>query len=167
MITLPDVIPLPWKLGAAAVLVAAAAAGVLAYGAHKYDQGHEAAILERAAQDAVAIINRTTENTVKAAQQVATNIKITKVQNEEMDPVRHRIAVAPGVRVGTAICPAGGPATATEAAGAAGSNQADPPRRLVRSDVDGDIRALKLQVEEDLATGRACQRFLEENRLVP
>lgn len=166
MMTIPDIIPWQWKAGAAVALVAAAAAAVLAYGAHKYDAGHEAAISERAAQDAVAIINRTTDNAAKAAQQVATNIKITKVQNEEMDPVRHRIADAPRVRVGAAICP-GGPAATTEAASAAGSDQADPPGRLVRQDVDGDIRALKLQVEEDLATGRACQRFLDENGLHP
>lgn len=166
MMTLPDVIPLPWKIGAAAALLAAAAGAVLAYGAHKYDQGHEAAISQRAAQDAVAIINRTSENAATAAAQGAINLKITGIKNEELAPVRARIADAPSVRVGAAICP-GRPAATTEAKSAAGGDRTDPPAGLVRSDIDRDIRALKIAVEEDLATGRACQRFLEENGLVP
>jgi hypothetical protein len=93
MIALPDVIPLPWKIGAAAALLAAAAGAVLAYGSHKYDQGHEAAITERAAQDAVAIINRTKENTVQGFKQDAINAILTKAKNEELAPVRARIAV--------------------------------------------------------------------------
>jgi hypothetical protein len=34
-------------------------------------------------------------------------------------------------------------------------------------DVERDLVALKLAVEEDLATGRACQAFLQKNGLVP
>jgi hypothetical protein len=139
--------------------------GVRGYGIHQYEAGHAAAVSERAAQDAVAIITRTKDNAVLSIKQDAINAALTKAKNEELDPVRGRIATAPGVRVGAAICP-GGPAAASQAEGATGSDGADPPGRLVRADVDRDLRALTLAVEEDLATGRACQRFLQENGLV-
>jgi len=138
--------------------------GVLAYGSHRYNQGHAAAVSERAAQDAVAVLNRTTENAVTAAAQTQTNSIITKAKNEELAPVRERI-VTQRVYVGSAIC--NGPATPAQAESTAGSNGTDPPGRLVRQDVERDIVALKLAVEEDLAAGRACQAFLEKNGLTP
>jgi hypothetical protein len=164
MMTLPDIVPLPWKLGAAALAIAAATGALLAYGAHKYDQGHAAAISERAAQDLVAVVKRTADNAVTAAAQAQTNSIITKVKNEEMAPVRERI-VTQRVYVGSAIC--NGPAAPTEAKGTASSDGTHPPGRLVREDVERDLVALKLAVEEDLATGRACQGFLQKNDLVP
>jgi hypothetical protein len=154
------------RAGAAVLLAVAVAAGVLFYGAHQYESGHDAAVSERAARDLVAVVTRTKNNAVLSIKQDAINSIITKAKNEELDPVRSRIAAAPGVRVGAAICP-GGPAAPAQTESAAGSDGADPPGRLVRPDVDRDIRALKLAIEDDLATGRACQRFLQENGLVP
>lgn len=159
-----DLIPWYWKAGAALALVAFAAAGVLAYGAHKWQQGHDAAVAERAARDAVAILQRTRDNAVLSIKQDAINTILTRKKDEELAPVRSRIAAAPSVRVGPAICPSAA-STIAQAKGPAGGDGADSPSRLVRPDVDRDIRALKLAVEEDLATGRACQKFLHQNGL--
>jgi prophage endopeptidase len=144
-------------------LLVLGALGVRWYGAHQFDAGHAAAVDERAAADTLAVLRRTEENSVLVARQGAINLKITETKHEEMQPVRERI-VAQRVYVGSAIC---GPAAAPDAKSTAGGDGADSPRRLVREDVDRDIRALKLAVEEDLATGRACQATLRENGLVP
>lgn len=144
-------------------LLAVAALSVRWYGAVQHQAGYDAAVADRAARDAVAVLRRTEENVVEAARQGGINLKITEVKNEELAPVRERIVVK-RVRVGTAIC---GPAAASETDVPAGGNEADPPGRLVREDVERDIRALKLAVEEDLATGRACQAAAREHGLVP
>ena len=123
----------------------------------------EADKLARATATTGAIVKRTQENTVLATQQTATNATITKVKNEELAPDVQRIYVD-RVRVGTGSC---GPAAPTEAASASGGNDADPPGRLVREDVERDTRALTEAVEQDLATGRACQAFVRENGLAP
>jgi hypothetical protein len=138
--------------------------GILAYGAHRYDSGHAAAVAERAAADAVAVLKRNADNAVKAADQAQTNSIITKAKNEDLAPVRERI-VTQRVYVGSAICD--GPSAPAQTESAAGRDGTDPPGRLVRQDVERDIVALKLAVEEDLATGRACQAFIEKNGLVP
>jgi hypothetical protein len=70
------------------------------------------------------------------------------------------------VFVGAAVC-GDGPAAPAEAHGAAGGDGTDPPGRLVRPDVERDLVALKLAVEEDLATGRACQAVLQAEGMVP
>lgn len=133
------------------------------YGLHQFDAGHAAAVDERAAADAIAVLRRTEENIVTAARQGDINLKITEVKHEELAPVVQRIYVD-RVRVGAAIC---GPTAAPDTESAAGGDSADPPGRLVRPDVERDIVALKLAVEEDLATGRACQAFVRENGMVP
>lgn len=154
-----DAILLALKVGAAALLIWTAAI----YRDHVYQLGYDAAVAKRAAADALAVLKRTEENVALAERQGATNLKITEAKHEELAPVRERIVVE-RVRVGTAIC---GPAAAPDAESAAGGDSADPPGRLVREDAERDLVALKLAVEEDLATGRACQAFLRENGLVP
>jgi len=144
-------------------LLVVGAIGVRWYGAAQFQAGHDAAVAERKAADDDAVLARTEENAALAQHQGETNLKITEVKHEEIAPVRERIVVE-RVRVGAAIC---GPAAPAEAESAAGSDSADPPGRLVRSDVERDLVALKLAVEEDLATGRACQAFLRENGMVP
>ncbi len=144
------------------ILLVAGVLGVRWYGAHQYQAGRTAALEERAAADARAVLLRTQENAALAQHQGETNLKITEAKHEELAPVRERIVVE-RVRVGAAICE---PAAAPDTKSAAGGDGADPPGRLVREDVERDLVALKLAVEEDLATGRACQAFLRENGLV-
>lgn len=156
-------IPTLWKVGAALALVAAVVAGGAAYRSHVYDKGYAQAVADRKASDLVAITTRNKDNAALAVKQDATNIKIEKVKNEELAPVRDRI-VTRRVYVGTGIC---GPAAPAKTEDAAGSDRDDSPGRLVRPDIDRDIRALKLQVEEALATGRACQQFGKENGFYP
>lgn len=135
------------------VLVLVSVAGVRWYGAGRYQAGHAAAVAERKAADDAAILTRTKENAVLAQLQGETNLKITEAKHEELAPVRERIVVE-RVRVGAAIC---GPAAAPDTESAAGGDSANPPGRLVREDAERDIVELKLAVEEDLATGRACR----------
>lgn len=150
---------------AAAALIVLAILALAGFGLHHfgYSEGHAAAVDERAASDGVAVLHRVAENVVTAATQASTNIIITKAKNEDLAPVRTRI-VTERVRVGTAIC---GPAATPEANDAASSDSANPSSRLVRADVERDIVALKLAVEEDLATGRSCQAWGVKNGLVP
>lgn len=162
-----DLIPLNWKIGAVAALLALLAllaVGHVARVHHAYGVGHDAAVAERATSDALAVAAKLKENAATGAKQAAANVAITKAKNEEIAPVRERI-VTKRVYVGSAIC--SGPTSPTDPKSAASSDGTDPPSRLVRPDVERDIRALKLAVEEDLATGRACQAFLQENGLVP
>lgn len=155
------------KLSAALLLAALLVVGWLGvrwYGAGQYRAGHASAVAERAARDLTAVVGRVHDNAALEVKHGAINIKITEVKNEELAPVRARVA-ADRVRVGPAICD--GPAATTEAQDAAGSDGADSAGRLVREDVERDFKALTLQVEEALATGRACQAWGAENGLVP
>jgi hypothetical protein len=149
----------------AALLVAGAGFYVRLYGAERYDAGYAAAIEVRAQADAAAVLKRTRENATRAGDQAASNATITEKKHEEIQPIRERI-VTRRVYVGSALCGDRPPALA-EAESARSSDEADPPGRLVRPDAERDIRALKLQVEEDLATGRACQAVLKDEGMVP
>lgn len=163
MIALPDVIPTSWKIGAVLLLTGALVA-VDAWRVHEADQaGFGRATTERAARDAIAVFTRVKENVAAGIKQDAVNAFITKAKNEEIAPVVQRIYVD-RVRVGAGTC---GPAAAAKTEDAAGSNGADSPGRLVREDVERDTRALTEAVEQDLATGRACQAWGKENGFVP
>jgi hypothetical protein len=149
----------------AVVLAVAGFFGLRWYGADRYAAGHAAAIAERAEADAKAVHARTETNAAEAARQAASNATITEKKHEEVQPVRERI-VTQRVYVGTGVC-GDRPAAPTETQGATGGDSTDPPGRLVRPDVERDLVALKLAVEEDLATGRACQRVLQDEGMVP
>lgn len=149
----------------AIALAAGAWVGVDEYGNRRYQDGHDDAIAARAKVDADVVLTRTNENTAQAAHQASSNATITEKKHEEIQPVRERI-VTRRVYVGSALC-GDRPAAPAEAQGAAGSDSADPPSRLVRSDVERDLVALKLAVEEDLATGRACQAVLQDEGMAP
>lgn len=157
-----------WLCGliVAAALIAAGGVAVHAYGARRYDAGRAAAIAERAQADAAAVLRRTKDNAALAAHQSESNLAITKEKDDEIADLRARIAAAPRLRVGTAVCP-DRPAAATQAESATGSDSTDPSAGLVSSRADADFKQLIEAVEQDLATGRACQAFIRENGLVP
>lgn len=161
---MPDVIPLSWKIGASLALCGVLWAGYEGWHHHVYQQGRTDERTDRAAADAKAVGLRLTENIATEKKQSADNAEITKAKNEELAPVVARIASAPRLRVGTAVCR---PAPAPDAQSSSSSPVPDPEAGMVRPDVDRDIRALKIKVEEAFATGRACQAFLEKNGLVP
>ena len=140
--------------------------GVRHYGAARFDAGHAAAVDERARLDAAAVLARTRANTQEADRQASVNESITKEKDHEISDLRQRLAAAGRLRVGTAVCP-GRPAAATEAESAAGGDSADSPGRLVSAAADRDFKQLIVDVETDLATGRACQAFLQKNGLQP
>jgi len=140
--------------------------GVVYYGGMRYDAGHAAAVAERVQADAAAVLKRTRENTVQATRLDETNAHITKEKDGEIADLRRRLAAAPRLRVGPAVCPDRPPAAA-EAEGPAGGNGTDPSAGLVSAAADRDLKQLIEDVEQDLATGRACQAFVRENGLVP
>ncbi|MGV8869268.1 MAG: hypothetical protein ACOH2S_20295 [Janthinobacterium svalbardensis] len=142
-----------------AILLLAACIGIVYAHSDGEREGFERATLERAARDAVAIVTRVADNAALSLKHDTVNRIITKVKNEEVAPVVERIYVD-RVRVGTGTC---GPASTADTPGAGGSNGANPPTRLVREDVERDTRTLTEAVEQDLATGRACQAFVREN----
>jgi hypothetical protein len=150
----------------AVVLTVTGWLGLRWYGAERYDAGHAAAITERAEADAKAVLKRTDDNAALAARQDATNTTITKEKDDEIADLRRRLAAAGRLRVGAAVCP-DRPATPAQAEGPASGDGADPSAGLVSAAADRDLKQLIADVETDLATGRACQRFLQDNRLVP
>lgn len=150
---------------AVAGLLVGGAAAVRHYGAERYEAGHAAAVAERKDADDKAASTRAQENAATAARQAASNATITEKKHEEIQPVRERI-VTQRVYVGAAVC-GDRPAGTAEAEGAGSSDSANPPGRLVRPDVERDLVALKLAVEEDLATGRACQAVLRDEGMGP
>jgi prophage endopeptidase len=147
-------------------LVVVAGLAAHAYGAHRYDAGHTAAIEERAQADAAAVLTRTRQNVAQAARQDETNTVITKEKDDEIADLHRRLAAAPRLRIGPSVCP-DRPAAPAQAQGPAGGDGADPSAGLVSSRADADFKQLIEAVEEDLATGRACQAFIEKNGLAP
>ena len=146
-----------------AVLLVAAGVGIIYAHSAGDQEGFERATSERAARDAVAIVARVRDNAVLSMRQDNINQIITRTKNEELAPVVQRIYVD-RVRVGAGTC---GPAGAASAQGASGGDGTNSSGRLVRDDVERDTRALTEAVEQDLATGRACQAFVRENGMAP
>lgn len=140
--------------------------GVRHYGAARYEAGQAAAIAERARLDSDAVLARTRANTQEADRQASVNTTITKEKDHEIADLRQRLAAAGRLRVGPAVC-AGRPAASTDTESAAGGDVADTSAGLVSARADADFKQLIEAVEVDLATGRACQRFLRENGLEP
>lgn len=156
------------KAGAALAIVLALFFGYRALANHHQDIGRQEVqdkwdadkITRKNAEDA-ATAKRLADNAIEKAKQDATNKTITEKYNE-INSLRNELAASKRVRVGTAICSQGS-ASLTKASGTEGSNVPDTGARVVREDVERDIRALMIQVEESFATGRACQSFIREN----
>tara|TARA_R110000868_G_C10972514_1_gene770262 strand:+ start:2047 stop:2550 length:504 start_codon:yes stop_codon:yes gene_type:complete len=97
--------------------------------------------------------------------QASINESIKKGHAHEIAKIRASITSAPKLRVGSAIC--GEFAKSPEATGTSGGVEADTGTRLVRDDIDRDIKSLELKVEEAFATCRAAQKFITANELAP
>lgn len=107
------------------------------------------------AQDA-AIIQRVTENQALIDKNAADNAAITKAKNEEIAAVRSSLAVS--LRRGAGICAR--PASAPEVPATGSSDAASAPSELFRPDIDRDLRATMMEMEEVASTARACQSFV-------
>lgn len=112
-----------------------------------------------------AMLARQKENAETEKKQAETNALIKKGHAHEIAKIRAAIASAPKLRVGTAIC--GGFAGTPETESASGSDATNTGTRLVRDDIDRDIKSLELKVEEAFATCRAAQEFITANGLAP
>ena len=152
------------KLAAGAALMLALFGAGHHLGARSVHRDWDAEKLATAQAANKAVAARVASNTALETKQAATNTAITKAHDEEIAHVRTAIA-ARRVRVGPAIC--AGSAAPTEAPRASGSDGADPTSRVVREDLERDLRALEIRVEEALATGRTCQAFVTESERAP
>jgi prophage endopeptidase len=152
------------KLGIGAAIALAIFGAGHHFGARGVQSDWDAVKLAVAQSTNKAITTRVASNAVIEVKQTADNATITKVKNEELAPVRERI-VTRRVRVGSALC--SGSAAPAEAPRTSGGDGADPASRVVREDLERDLRALEVRVEEALATGRACQAFVTANGLLP
>lgn len=112
-----------------------------------------------------AIAKRNADNIIEKAKQDSINKTITE-NYYAIDSLRNELATAKRMRAGTAICGQGSAGT-SKASGPERSDVPDSGARLVREDVERDIRALMIQVEESFATGRACQSFIRDNGFAP
>lgn len=160
---MPSVIPLSWKIGAAAVLVLLLAGGHQWRVSAAYDRGHAAAVDQRRVRDTAAVVTRVTENVKVGEKQDKDNIEITKEKHETLAPVIRTIYVD-RVRVGPGIC---GPTPAPQTKDASSSDAGDPAPRLVSPEAEKRIRELEVEVETHFATGRACQEFGRRNGFYP
>jgi len=174
-----DLIPAPYRILAMIAFAVALMGFGWVKGARHVQHEWDAAEGARAKAVAQAYTTRIASNQVVAAKQAADNAAIQKGKDDEIARLTAAVNSAPRLRVGTAIC--GGPAATAKTEGAGSGDcsnspiglvQPDPGRDSdaqveVREDVDRDLKALKLAVETDLATGRACQAFIKANDLVP
>lgn len=157
--TLSTIIPAPWRIALLVLLAVVLAAFGWVKGAQHVQGKWDADKGARAQAITDAVLARVAENKTKAARQAAVNQAITEGKDHEIATLTARLNAAPRLRVGPALC--SGPASTAPAEAAGSGNDADPPGRLVREDVDRDLKSLILAVETDLATGRACQAFVE------
>lgn len=153
------IIPAPWRIGLLALLSAFLLAFGWVRGAQHVQRKWDATEGARAQAVANAVLTRVAANKKEADRQAAVNKTITEAKDHEIATLTARINAAGRLRVGPALC--GGPAPTAQGEAAGSGNDADPPGRLVREDVDRDLKSLILAVETDLATGRACQAFVE------
>lgn len=160
-----NLIPLPYKLGILGLFSAALFAfGCMAGKSHvqaKWDA-------QRAATQAAALSaveTRVIDNAKTSAEQAGFNLAIKKAKNEDLAPVVAAIA-ADRVRIGPALCPGRFTASA-EAASASRSDGVDHVAIGIQSAAERDLVALKIEIANSLATGRAAQKFITDNGLAP
>ncbi len=157
----------------AIAVIAAAVAGLIGAIAYGFDQrGYQRAeakwlAKEVARKDAemIAIHDRLAENEQIKAQHELDKQRLKKGYADEIALSRARSAAAPGLRVGTAICPE--LAAQAQADGTGGSDGGGAAPRLVPPAVDADFRALELRVEEIFAGCRVAQKFIADNGMAP
>jgi hypothetical protein len=145
-----------------AIALVIIALGLLWTGHHFGAQGVQAdwnkANADRANAEKAAVLARVSENQGLFRQQEITNQNITKAHNDELTRVRADLSRAPRLRIGSALCD--GPASTAQTAGTGSGNAADTGSRVLSPEMDRDVKALILEMEQVAATGRACQNFV-------
>lgn len=106
-----------------------------------------------------AIIQRVAENQALIEKYAADNAAITKAKNEEIASVRTALAIS--LRRGAGIC--SGSSAPAKADPARSSDEASAASEPFRDDIQRDIGAALMEMEEVAATARACQSFVRSN----
>lgn len=119
----------------------------------------DAAVVAQAASDKAALDIRTESNRMLANAQADRSTSIQKAHDDELIKVRSDIA-GQRLRVGTAFCPATGPANTASTSSSTGT---DTEGGLVSESAQRVINELEIKVEDALAAGRAAQEFIRAN----
>lgn len=104
----------------------------------------------------LAVAKRNKENAEKEAKNAAAIVKINGVHDEEIASARSALAVS--LRRGAGIC--SGPARATETRPTIVSDAVSAASGTFRPDIQRDLGAALMEMEEVAATARACQSFV-------
>ncbi|HJV82291.1 hypothetical protein [Noviherbaspirillum sp.] len=120
---------------------------------------------ERQADEKAAVLKRTQENEVEREKNRENNRLLQKSYESEIARLHAAIAAAPRLRVGPAFC--GGTPGQAETGSASGGNGADPGSRVLPEEVDRAVKSLIEETEKTAATGRACQKFVNDNGMAP
>lgn len=145
------------------LLLLALCLGCEMHGAARIQKKWDAQVKQQAAATEAALELQREQNRAIGAEQALKSTQIQKGHDDEMAKVRADLRNSERLRLGTAWCDGASPAGSPQAGAAGGSNEANPAGRLVPAGVDRDLKALMLQVEEALATGRAAQKFILKN----
>jgi hypothetical protein len=162
---LTALVPAPYRIALLGALCAALMGYGWVKGASHVQAKWDAENAGRAQAVTDALLASVDANKAVAKRQAAINAAIQKGKDDEIAQLYARLASAGRLRVGAALC--GGAAAPAHAEGPRGGDEPDSPGRLVREDVDRDLKALILAVETDLATGRACQAFVKDHGFAP
>lgn len=142
----------------AAMIAAIFWAGAWVGSSHVQGQWNAEKVTVAEAKDK-AIIQRVAENQALIDKYAADNAAVTKAKNEEIASVRTALAVS--LRRGTGICAR--PAAAPQVSSTGSGNEASTASEPFRDDIQRDIGAALMEMEEVAATARACQSFVRSN----
>lgn len=130
-------------------------------------RGFDKATSARAASDGVAALRRINADAAIVVKNDAINKFLTKEHDEKLAPVVASVTTQ-RLRIGPAICAGRSAAAApAKAESTGGGDGADSASRLVQGQLERDIAALEIRVEQALAAGRTCQEFLIEQGMAP
>ena len=146
----------------AILMVVTALLGAELHGRHAVQMKWDSAIAAEKAANDLLVDKRREDNRALAAKQLLDSSNIQRKHDEEVSSARLAAARRERLRIGTALCPAAGP---TEAGGASSGDGADSGTRLVREDIDRDIRALEVRVEEAFPQAGRLERFSSSRNL--
>ncbi|MFJ3045315.1 hypothetical protein ACIPEN_05760 [Herbaspirillum chlorophenolicum] len=148
------------------LLLAALCLGCELHGAGRIQKKWDLQVQQQKDVNDAAIDLRREQNRAISAEQALASAKNQKAHDDEIAKVRADLRNSERLRLGAAWCDGATPGSA-EAGSASISNGADTGGRLVREDLDRDLKALMDRVETALGAGRSAQKFIRDNGMAP
>ncbi|MFJ3045327.1 hypothetical protein ACIPEN_05820 [Herbaspirillum chlorophenolicum] len=148
------------------LLLLALCLGCEMHGAGRIQKKWDTQVKQQATATEAALELRREQNRAIGAEQALASAKNQKAHDDEIAKVRADLRNSERLRLGAAWCDGATPGSA-EAGSASISNGADTGGRLVREDLDRDLKALMDKVETALGAGRSAQKFIRDNGMAP